>query len=363
MSSDETAFHEVSLTSTPLRDLHLTIAGTPLAAIVAEFEAELARVGIHRLRPRWYLSTEWGVPFNTVAVAIPFYLARPHLTAVHAQRVGYVEGASRADILRYLRHEMGHVVNYAYRLYDREEWVLLFGSIAQPYVEEYRPEPFSRRHVRHLPGWYAQKHPDEDWAETFAVWMTPGLDWRAEYADWPEALAKLEYCDRTVAALRDQEPVVRAEDRDEDVSELSLTVDKFYQALAPTGAEPQPRLDGDLRAVFEEPEAASGSPARRSGADLIRRLERELMADVYRWTGHFPERTRALLRHFAKRAQELNLTYAPGAEDRAIVALTALVTTLAMNYIQQGAYVPDLKRPGPFAIPSGSTPAPFGKQG
>ena len=155
-----------------------------------------AGIGLTRVRPRFYLSTEWGVPFETVAIAIPFYLARPDLTALHAERVGHVEGFDRADILRYLRHEMGHVVNYAYRLYDEEEWVKQFGSITQPYVEEYRPEPFSRRYVRHLPGWYAQKHPDEDWSETFAVWMTPGLDWRKEYGGWPVAAAKLAYCER-----------------------------------------------------------------------------------------------------------------------------------------------------------------------
>ena len=121
------------------------------------------------------------------------YLARPDLTALHVERTGLVEGFDRADILRYLRHEMGHVVNYAYRLYDQEEWVKQFGSITQPYSEEYRPEPFSRRYVRHLPGWYAQKHPDEDWSETFAVWMTPGRDWRREYSGWPVAAAKLAY--------------------------------------------------------------------------------------------------------------------------------------------------------------------------
>ena len=94
------------------------------------------------------------------------------------------EGAGRAEFLRYMRHEMGHVVNYAYRLYELPEWVAHFGAMTQPYLEEYHPEPFSRRFVRHLPGWYAQKHPDEDWAETFAVWLTPGLDWRAEYTSW-----------------------------------------------------------------------------------------------------------------------------------------------------------------------------------
>src|ERR1043165_7212925 len=176
---------------TPIRDLGLQIEGTRLEPIAQEFLAELEKAGI-TIRPRLYLSTEWGVPFGTIAMGVPFDLARPDLTELHADRVGHVEGFNRTDILRCLRHEMGHVVNYAYRLYDREAWVKLFGSITQPYREEYRPQPFSRRFVRHLPGCYAQKHPDEDWSETFAVWMTPKLNWRAEYAQWPSALAKLE---------------------------------------------------------------------------------------------------------------------------------------------------------------------------
>ena len=240
------AFHEANLSATPIRDLHLTIAGTPLEPVIAEFERELERAGVRRVRPHFYLSTEWGVPWGTVAIAIPFYLARLDLTDLHARRGGFVEGAGRADVLRYLRHEMGHVVNYAYELYDREEWAKHFGSIDQPYVEEYRPEPFSRRFVRHLPGWYGQKHPDEDWAETFAVWMTPGLDWRAEYAGWPEALAKLEYCDRTVRALADLDPPVTSAEGDEDVGELHISLEDFYRADAAAEEFP-PGLDGALR--------------------------------------------------------------------------------------------------------------------
>ena len=201
MSAPKNVFHESALGSTPIRNLGLTLAGTSLEPVLAGFLEEVRNAGIVRLKPRFYLSTEWGVPFDTIAIAIPFYLARPELTAIHAERAGLVEGKSRTDILRYLRHEMGHVVNYAYQLYNNQDWVKIFGSITQPYVEEYRPEPFSRRFVRHLPGWYAQKHPDEDWAETFAVWMTPGLNWREEYKGWPDALAKLQYCDLTVAAL------------------------------------------------------------------------------------------------------------------------------------------------------------------
>lgn len=337
MPAANPAFQEAPpLGSRPIRDLGLKIAGTWLEPVLAEFEAELQGRGIRRVRPHFYLSTEWGVPFGTVSIAIPFYLVREDLTALHAERWGHVEGVGRIDVLRYLRHEMGHVMNYAYLLYEEEEWVRYFGSITQPYVEEYRPEPFSRRFVRHLPGWYAQKHPDEDWAETFAVWMTPRLEWRAEYADWPEALAKLEYCDRTMRALREREPVTRAEDLDEDVSELPYTVEQLYGGADPEGSEFPRGLDGALRAIFEEslPEGAAAQPASR----LIRRLERDLATSVYMWTGHFPERTRALVRHLAGRADQLGQVYPEGREAPAAVGLTTLVTSLAMNYVYRGSY-------------------------
>src|SRR5438309_7559826 len=138
-------FHESPHGATPIRDLNLTIAGSALEPILVGFARELEDAGIRKVRPRFYLSTEWGVPDGTVAIAIPFYLARAELTALHAERAGHVEGTGRADILRYLRHEMGHVVNYAYRLYDTDDWIARFGPMSQPYREEYRPVPFSRR--------------------------------------------------------------------------------------------------------------------------------------------------------------------------------------------------------------------------
>jgi hypothetical protein len=343
MAADPARFHESTLWSTPIRDLGLTIEGTRLEPILAEFEAELAAAALTRVPPRFYLSTEWGVPFGTVAIAIPFYLAHPDLTALHAERVGHVEGFDRADILRYLRHEMGHVVNYAYRLYDEEEWVKQFGSITQPYSEEYRPEPFSRRYVRHLPGWYAQKHPDEDWAETFAVWMTPGLDWRRQYGGWPVAAAKLAYCEREMAAIHDREPLVTAAELDEDVGEIEYSLDHYYRDDPSGRDELPPGLDGALLAIFEDLGSGEGvptdEPMAAAGA-LIRRLEPELLANVFRWTGHFPERTRVLLRYLADRSAQLQQGYPPAREQAAIVALTTLVTGLAMNYVQRGSYLP-----------------------
>jgi Putative zinc-binding metallo-peptidase len=339
-------FEVGKLGPTPIRDLALSLADSPLAPVLAELERELEGHGLRHLRPRFYLSTEWGVPFGTVAVAIPFYLARPDLTRLHAERTSFVEGLSRSDLLRYLRHEMGHVVNYAYRLYERAEWVRLFGSMTQAYVEEYRPRPFSRRFVRHLPGWYAQKHPDEDWAETFAVWLTPDHDWRTEHAAWPVALAKLEYCDRTLAELGDREPLVTADDLDAEVSEIATPLDDFYRGLEPAADELPPGLDGALRSLFGDllaNAATSGAAApaeRRPAAELIRGLGRHLPAEVYRWTGHFPERTRRLLEQLAARADELRQVYPAALEHEAVVALTTFVTALAMNYVHGGSYAP-----------------------
>ena len=344
MARRSTPFQEAHLsTALAIRDLGLTIEGTALEPVIAEFRGELEQAGIRKVRPLFYLSTEWGVPFGTVAIAIPFYLARPELTALHAERTGFTEGVGRSDLLRYLRHEMGHVVNYAYRLYDREDWVECFGAITQPYIEEYRPEPFSRRFVRHLPGWYAQKHPDEDWAETFAVWMTPGSTWQVDYADWPEALAKLRYCARTLKSLEKKEPPVTAEDLDEDVGEISYTLDQYYRGFEGPRDEFPPGLDGALRSIFEDlgqPEPESAESPRRPAAELIRRLERVLPACVYRWTGHFPERTRALLEHLAERAEALQQVYPEDRETPAIMGLTTLVTTLASNFVHKGSYLP-----------------------
>jgi hypothetical protein len=346
------SFRESNLFGSPIRDLKLTIDGTRLAPVIDEFRDELKAAGITKVSPSFYLSTEWGVPFGTVAIGIPFYLARPELTELHGEEVGIIEGFNRSDILRYLRHEMGHVLNYAYKLYDAESWVKLFGSITQPYREDYRPQPFSRRFVRHLPGWYAQKHPDEDWAETFAVWMTPGRDWRADYAQFPTALAKLDLCARTMSELASRDPPVTATELDEDVTALNYSLQDYYQNI-PTESEPAAAgLDGDLRAIFDdliETEEQGGSPDVRPAAELIGRLERQLMADVFRWTGHFPEKTRSLMRHLAKRADVLKQVYPRAAERQAIVGVTTLVTSLAMNFVHRGAYFPETPAPGPSA--------------
>ncbi|HBI44786.1 MAG TPA: hypothetical protein DDY78_18320 [Planctomycetales bacterium] len=334
MSSEKSFVHEGNLGSRRLRDLGLTILGTPLEVVLQEFQRELSACGVTKVRPHFYLSTEWGVPFDTISIAIPFYLVRVDLTDFHAER-GLVEGGGPSDILRYLRHEMGHVVNYAYRLYERPEWTNQFGDINLPYEEEYRPKAFSPQYVDHLPGWYAQKHPDEDWAETFAVWMTPGLNWRERYMRRP-ALAKLEYCDRVMAELREREPLTTAEDPDEDVASLESTLDEHYRAYALDKMEVPADLEEALLTIFGEPGKEPPTTPRRA-AMLIRRLERTISADVYRWTGWFPERARHLLRELSELAEKRNMTYAEARETAVTVALTTFITALAMSRLHDAA--------------------------
>lgn len=341
MISDEQRFRESKLLQSPIRDLKLEINGTRLEPIVVAFQKELLAKGVTRLKAHCYLSTEWGVSFGGIAIGIPFYLARPDLLKLHSKQVGHIEGTSRASTLRYLRHEMGHVVNYAYKLYESEEWVKLFGSITQPYLEEYRPQPFSQRYVRHLPGWYAQKHPDEDWSETFAVWMTPRHNWRDEYRNAPEALAKLEYCDRIMTRLRHLEPPVTNVEFDDAVDDLTYSIETFYANHHPGSEFAIQGLDGALKAIFEDIDEVDEPPSqRRPAAELLRELEPQLVDEVFRWTGHFPEHTRSLLRHLEQRCDALEQLISAGREPQAATAVTTFVTSLAMNHVHTGSYIP-----------------------
>ena len=173
--------------------------------------------------------------------------------------------------------------------------------------------------------------------------MTPGLDWRKEYSGWPVAAAKLAYCDRTMAALRDRDPVVTDVELDEDVGRHRVLAGPLL-----SGRGDRPRR-GAARAstgrsarssrTSARPTGAPGEPLAPAGA-LIRRLEPDLLANVFRWTGHFPERTRVLIRYLADRAEQLRQGYLPGREAAATVAVTTLVTGLAMNHVQRGSYLP-----------------------
>lgn len=322
-------------------DFKLHIEGSPLETVIAAFREELLSCGLNRLKPQFYLADEWGVPDGSVAIAIPFYLADEKLRQIQQRKGGLVEGTDSEDILRYLRHEMGHVVNYAYRIYETEAWTNNFGPMARPYNEDYPTVPFSPDFVRNLPGNYAQKHPDDDWAETFAVWMTPGLNWRKLYEDAPGAFRKLEFCDRVIRELQCRDPDITIVELDGKVDDLSLTLQDFYDPINLDGLTIPHSLDGDLRGIFSpwSGQKPSSSKAQQgSGGALLRRNQDLLANTTYRWTSVDPHLVLPIIAHLAKRADSLGLTYPMSERDTVLIHLSAFLTTLAMNKVYKGSF-------------------------
>jgi hypothetical protein len=315
-----------ALLSRRISELGLSIRGTLVERLVDQLYRELADKGL-AFRPGVYLSDQWGCPDGTPLIGIPFYLADPRLLRLEEEIAIDVEGEH--DAMRYLRHEAGHAFNYAYRLYDRPEWRQLFGPYSRPYRERYRADPFSRNHVRHILGWYAQKHPDEDFAETFAVWLTPGEDWRTKYAGWP-ALEKLEYADRVMRELGGEPPPTPQPTADDlPVEHMHYTVEDHYRDLdegLPVSDEGH--FDGDLRAIFATAEEA---PAGEGAAEFVRRHRREIVRRIAYWTGEPTTSVRAFIDLLIVRAQSLGLRVR-GLEASTLIELTAFGTAVMMNY-------------------------------
>ena len=309
-----------------ISDLNLRIGGSRVERLVARLYEELAAHHVS-FRPPVYLSDQWGCPDGTPLIGVPFYLADPRLERLESEMSGGVEDDGEA--MRYMRHECGHAVNYAFQLYSRRDWQRLFGHMSRPYRERYGADPFSRAYVRHILGWYAQKHPDEDFAETFAVWLTPGVDWRESYAGWP-ALDKLEYVDRVMRelALRDI-TVPPPTDDDLPVEAMRYTVAAHYASDDEGGpATDRRQFDVDLRRIFA---AAAEAPAAEQAGPFVRRHLHELLGRIAYWTAEPPWVVRRLLEQLAERAGELDLR-AHALEATTLIELTAFGTAVVMNY-------------------------------
>jgi hypothetical protein len=304
----------------------LSMRGSRVERLVDELYAELSAKSI-AFRPPVYLSDQWGCPDGTPLIGVPFYMADERLERIEAEMSAGIE--NDVEAMRYLRHECGHAINYAFRLFERPEWPSTFGPYSQPYRERYRTDPFSREYVRHILGWYAQKHPDEDFAETFAVWLTPGLDWRTEYADWP-ALAKLEYMDRVMREIGSEAPTAPAiTDDDLPVEAMHYTIAQHYA----DGADAVPimgeqQFDRDLRGIFVGPDDAPEGEAAKS---FVHRHYREIVSRIAYWTSESPSVVRSLIDHLSRRAAALDLRVG-GLEASTLIELTAFGTAVVMNH-------------------------------
>ena len=315
-----------ALLSQRISDIGLEIRGTVLEQLVNQLYEELTAKGLD-FKPPVYLSDQWGCPDGTPLIGVPFYLADARLSRIEEDYSSAVEGAEES--MRYLRHEAGHAFNYAYRLYDRPDWRKIFGPYSRPYRERYRADPFSHDFVRHILGWYAQKHPDEDFAETFAVWLTPTLDWKRIYEGWG-ALAKLEYVDKVMKQIAHRVPKVpEPSAADLPVAAMQYTVAEHYADNTESIPIPDPRIfDGDLKTIFV---AADQAPAAASAGDFIARHKREIVTRIAYWTGENAGIVRQFVEFLADRASQLALRLG-GLEASTLIELTAFGTAVMMNY-------------------------------
>jgi hypothetical protein len=320
------------LLDTRICDLPIKIKGSFIEPHIKRLYSELNDRGI-RFKPHVWLSAEWFTPDGVPGFAIPFYLAHPRLMKLERKFMREVEGGTDVECMRILRHEAGHAIDNAFRLHFKRRWIRMFGSFTQKYPPSYKPKPNSRRYVLNLDAWYAQAHPAEDFAETFAVWLQPRSNWRRRYRGWP-ALRKLEYVDRLMHELTGQAPRVRSRAKPYSLARERMTLGAYYERKrAHYSVGFSDAYDRDLKRLFSE---AKGTGDRReAAAAFLRRHRREVRSIVAKWTGEYQLTLNQVLDQMIGRCKELRLV-ADGPERNVVLDFAIMLTVHGMNYLYRG---------------------------
>ena len=314
-------------------DLKLSIEDTPLQGRIEQIKDELAHRDL-KFRPHFWLSEDWFSPDGVPGVAIPFYLAHPRLMRLERKQLLEVEGGTQESCMRILRHEVGHAIDTAYRIRRKAKYRQLFGRPSEPYPDYYQPTPSSRDYVLHLEMWYAQSHPVEDFAETFAVWLRPGSRWRTRYRDWP-AIRKLEFVDDCMKSLNGRKPPVRSRACTDSLSRIRKTLRSHYKRKREHYGLDFPNFyDNDLRRLF------SCAPEHRrniTAAAFLSRIRAELRRAVARWTGEYSYTIDQVIQEMIERCRELELRLGSPVEEakRDAMILVAVRTT---NFLHEGRH-------------------------
>jgi Putative zinc-binding metallo-peptidase len=331
--SDWTALGDDKLLEIRMCDLGLKIEGTELETRIAAVTGELEARGV-RFRPHYWLSDEWFTPDGVPGVAIPFYLAHPRLEKLELAQMLEVEGGDPEWCMRIMRHEVGHAIDNAYDLRRRPTRRRLFGTPNTPYPEYYTPKPYSKSFVQHLDHWYAQSHPDEDFAETFAVWLSPESMWAQRYAGWP-ALRKLEYMDALMRQIRTRRPRVTSKRRVDHLSKLKKTLAEHYRHKREHHGLDHPDFyESDLRNLFSDaPEYAKHQHAAR----FLRRIRKEVRSTVASYTDSYQYTIDQLIEKIIERCRELNLRLTDS-EETTKLDFMVFLTVQTMNYLHSGRH-------------------------
>ena len=297
-----------AILNTNVKELDLRPEGT-LRECLIQLRHELKNRHISFF-PHFYLGEEpWGCIDRTGSIEIPFYLANSRLRRIAEK---YYLSYSKDEMMMILRHETGHAINYAYKLWIRDDWKNVFGKIRKKYHEFYHYDHFSKNYVKYLHyvghPHYAQKHPDEDFSETFAVWLDPGSKWKWNYRNWKGALNKLQYVDRLfrrekIAARR---PLRVRYDEIDNYKNINMTVAEYFDIERKVDPRVKEYTE-DLRSIFTE--------ARKTRKKTIR-------ADLF-------------LQHYSKYLEEELFTWIARADRRDVKRyLRTLQTLCALHNLQ-----------------------------
>jgi hypothetical protein len=299
-------YSDEELLSLRFCDLGLKIEDSPLQA---EFDRLYHSLRARQLlfKPRFWLSSEWFTPDGVVGIAVPFYLAHARLGSLDKIQMRGILYENKTLTRKILRHEAGHAVQNAYRLRDRADVVEVFGPSSKPYPKYYSPKPYSGKFVRHLGHGYAQSHPDEDFAETFAVWLTPKSCWRKKYAGLP-ALEKLEFMDKLMHEIAGKTPVIRNTKAVEPLSRLRTTLRTHYRRQRRHFFLEVPKLDTPLSRVFGK---HSPTPRTMTAEAFLRKIKEELVVQAAEISGEPVHRVNRVVGDLILRSGNLNLKAAP----------------------------------------------------
>jgi hypothetical protein len=331
---DWVALSDDALLERRISQLGLDLNASSFKPLVEQLHAELTAKGLSFL-PQCHVGDEWFVPVGIPAIFVPFFLLHERLRELERRIILEVEGETPEAFMRLIRHEAGHAYAFAYQLIRKRKWQRTFGrSSSEETPSFYRPRPYSRSFVVHLDDWYAQSHPDEDFAETFAVWLTPGLDWRKRYTGW-KALQKLEYVEELMRSIAGKPPVNLPEYRVSEYDCLGVKLKTYYARKRKAYEHSFPDFyDNDLRQLFD---GQADGAAKLAASEYLRRHRHQLNNAICQWTNENRYRVDQLLVRLIDRCDQLGLRI-KAYDPRQNVQVAVYVTTLVMNHLFTGKF-------------------------
>ncbi|MCZ6603214.1 MAG: putative zinc-binding metallopeptidase, partial [Planctomycetota bacterium] len=318
--------------------------GSRLEYCISRLRKEIRREKIS-LRPYFYLSDFYGCVTRQANVGLAFYDADPLLQDIRREVTG--EFHSEAEIMDMLRHEFGHAFCYTHRLYQEPEFRRIFGVRGDffrtyPAGDRFKSNPWSRNYVNLNGDHYAQKHPDEDFAETVATFVDRRSRWRVRYRNKKGALQKLEYVGRTLKRYGRRKP---KEKSDPDslhlpVEQLKKTVGEFFGA-SPTPFRKRAKgyIDPKLRRLFRH-RLNGAQNGKLPVSELIRVNRRTLLEKIGGWTEANRSVVRDLLDKIVSRSDVLGLAVRREHSQKKLLDLATFTTTLVTNYTLTNSYLP-----------------------